>query len=68
VYGYDDRRARLPTPSARVTLSAADEEITSARTSADGTALLTLPGPGRYELAATAEGLVPAFPVTIRSR
>ena len=68
VFGYDDRRARIPVPGARVGLAAGDEEITSARAAADGSALLTLPGAGRYELSATAGGLVPSFPVTVRVR
>jgi hypothetical protein len=53
---------------ARVILAAGDEEVTYAISAADGTALLTLPGPGRYELAATAAGLVPSFPVAVRTR
>ena len=68
VFGYDDRRGRIPVPGARVGLTAGDEEITSARAAADGSALLTLPGAGRYELSATAGGLVPSFPVTVRVR
>jgi hypothetical protein len=68
VFGYDDKGARRPVPGARVTLRAGRTEITSADAAADGVALLTLPGAGRYALAATAEGLAPAFPVSIRSR
>jgi hypothetical protein len=68
VFGYDDKRARRPVPAARVTLTSGRKEITSALSAADGSALLTLPGRGRYELEATAAGLVPAFPVTIRTR
>jgi hypothetical protein len=68
VFAYDDRARRRPAAGARVVLSAGDTEITSAVAGADGTALLTLPGPGTYALAATADGLVPAFPVTVRSR
>jgi hypothetical protein len=68
VFGYDDKRARRAVPGARVTLRAGREVITSSIAAADGSALLTLPGPGRYSLAATADGLVPSFPVTIRTR
>jgi hypothetical protein len=68
VFGYDDKRARVPVEGARVTLTSGRDEITSADSSADGTALLTFPAPGRYALAATAAGLVPSFPVTIRTR
>jgi hypothetical protein len=68
VFGYDDKRARLAVPGARVTLTSGRKELTSAVTAADGSALLTLPAPGRYSLAATAAGLIPSFPVTIRTR
>jgi Domain of unknown function (DUF4430) len=68
VLGYDDRRRKRPVPGATVSLTAERKTITSALTSADGSALLTLPGAGRYELAATAPGLVPSFPVRIRTR
>jgi hypothetical protein len=68
VLAYDDRARRRPAAGARVVLSAGDTEITSAVAAADGTALLTLPGPGTYALGATADGLVPAFPVRVRSR
>jgi hypothetical protein len=68
VFGYDDKRARLAVPGARVALTSGRTEITSAVSAADGSALLTLPGPGRYSLAATADGRVPSFPVTIRTR
>jgi hypothetical protein len=68
VSGYDDRGRRLAIAGARVSLAGGREPIRSAVTSADGSALLTLPGAGRYELAATAAGLVPSFPVRIRVR
>jgi hypothetical protein len=68
VFGSDDRGARRPVPGARATLRSGRREIAVAVTGADGSALLTLPGAGRYELAATSAGLVPAFPVTIRAR
>jgi len=53
---------------ARVTLRAGRTLITAALTAADGTALLTLPGSGSYLLEASADGLVPSFPVRIRTR
>jgi hypothetical protein len=68
VFGYDDKRVRRPVSGAEVSLSAGRKEITAAVTSANGSALLTLPGKGRYDLAATAAGLVPSFPVSIRTR
>ncbi|MGH2979937.1 MAG: hypothetical protein ACRDLQ_09930 [Solirubrobacterales bacterium] len=68
VFGYDDKRSRRPVPGARVTLRSGRREITSALSAADGSALLTLPGAGRYALTATADGVVPAFPVRIRTR
>jgi hypothetical protein len=68
VFGFDDKRARQAVAGARVTLTAGEKEITSAVSGADGSALLTLPTAGRYELAATAAGLVPSLPVAIRTR
>ena len=68
VFGYDDKRARRPVPGARITLTTGDEEIVSTVSSADGSAVLTLPAAGRYELAASADGLAPSFPVTVRTR
>jgi hypothetical protein len=68
VLGFDDRRRKRPVPGATVSLTAARKEITSAVAAADGTALLTLPGAGTYELAATAPGLVPSFPVRIKTK
>ena len=68
VLAYDDRARRRPAAGARVTLRTGRAEITAALTSADGTALLTLPGSGSYLLEASTDGLVPSFPVRIRTR
>jgi hypothetical protein len=68
VFGYDDRRTRRPIPGARITLTTGNEEVVSTVSSADGTAVLTLPPAGRYQLAASADGLAPSFPVTVRAR
>jgi hypothetical protein len=68
VFGYDDKRTRRPVPGARVTLTAGNEEVVSTVSSAEGSAVLTLPAVGRYQLAATADGLAPSFPVTVRVR
>jgi hypothetical protein len=68
VFGYDDKRTRRPVPGARVTLRAGNEEVVSTVSSAEGSAVLTLPAVGRYQLAATADGLAPSFPVTVRVR
>ena len=68
VFGYDDKRTRRPVPGARITLTNGDEEVVSAVSSPDGTAVLTLPPAGRYQLAASADGLAPSFPVTVRTR
>jgi hypothetical protein len=68
VLAYDDRGRGRAAAGARVTLRAGRTEITAARAGADGAALLTFPGPGSYALEASAEGLVPSFPVRIRAR
>ena len=68
VFGYDDRRTRRPVPGARIAIANGDEEVVSAVSSPDGTAVLTLPPAGRYQLAASADGLAPSFPVTVRTR
>jgi hypothetical protein len=68
VRAYDDRGRSRAAAGARVTLRAGRIKITAGRTAADGTALLTFPGPGAYTLQASAEGLVPSFPVRIRTR
>jgi hypothetical protein len=68
VFGYDDKRTRRPVPGARITLATGSEVIASAVSSAEGSAVLTLPAAGRYELAASADGLAPSFPVTVRTR
>jgi hypothetical protein len=68
VFGYDDKRTRRSVPGARLTLTKGSQEIVSAVSSLDGSAVLTLPPAGRYELAASADGLAPSFPVTVRVR
>ena len=68
VFGYDDRRTRRPVAGARITLTAGNQEIVSTVSSAAGSAVLTLPAAGRYELEASADGLAPSFPVTVRTR
>jgi hypothetical protein len=68
VFGYDDKRTRRSVPGARLTLTKGSQEIVSAVSSLDGSAVLRLPPAGRYELAASADGLAPSFPVTVRTR
>jgi hypothetical protein len=68
VFGYDDKRTRRPVPGARIAITNGDEEVVSAVSSPDGTAVLTLPPAGRYQLVASADGLAPSFPVTVRTR
>jgi len=68
VFGYDDKRTRRPVPGARITLTTGNEEVVSTVSSAEGSAVLTLPAAGRYQLAASADGLAPSFPVTVRVR
>jgi hypothetical protein len=68
VFGYDDRRTRRPVPGARIALTDGNEEVVSAVSAADGSAVLTLPPAGRYRLAASTEGLAPSFPVTVTVR
>jgi hypothetical protein len=68
VFGYDDKRSRRLVPGARVTLTKGDEEVLTTVSSAEGSAMLTLPAAGRYELEATFDGLAPSFPVTVRAR
>jgi hypothetical protein len=65
VFGYDDKRTRRPVPGARITLTTGNEEVVSTVSSAEGSAVLTLPAAGRYQLAASADGLAPSFPVTV---
>ena len=43
-----------PSPGARITLTTGGEAVVSAVSSADGSAVLTLPAAGRYQLAASA--------------
>jgi len=68
VFGYDDKRTRRPIPGARITLTTGNEEVVSTVSSAEGSAVLTLPAAGRYQLAASADGRAPSFPVTVRVR
>lgn len=68
VFGYDDKRTRRAVPGARITLTKGSQAVVSAVSSPDGSAVLTLPPAGRYELAASADGLAPSFPVTVRVR
>ena len=68
VFGYDDKRARRLVPGALVTVHKGTTKIASATTGVDGIALLTFPVPGLYDVSATADGLVPSFPVRIRAR
>jgi hypothetical protein len=68
VFGYDDKRTRRAVPGARITLTTGTDEVVSAVSSAAGSVVLTLPAAGRYELAASADGLAPSFPVTVRVR
>jgi hypothetical protein len=68
LFGYDDKRIPSPVAGARITLTSGDDEIVSAVSSAEGSAVLTLPPAGRYRLAASADGLAPSFPVTVRAR
>jgi hypothetical protein len=68
VFGYDDKRTRRAVPGARITLTKGSRAVVSAVSSPDGSAVLTLPPAGRYELAASADGLAPSFPVTVRTR
>ena len=68
VFGYDDKRTRRAVPGARITLTKGSQAVVSAVSSPDGSAVLTLPPAGRYGLAASADGLAPSFPVTVRTR
>ena len=68
VFGYDDKGARRAIPGALVTLRGGKEKIATATTLADGTALMIFPIVGPYDVSATADGLVPSFPVRIRAR
>jgi hypothetical protein len=61
VRGYDDQGRGIPAVGATVTLGTA-----TAVADATGAAALTVPAePGEARLAATADGLVPAFPVVV---
>ncbi len=68
VFGYDDKRTRRAVAGAHITLTKGSQAVVSAVSSPDGSAVLTLPPAGRYELAASADGLAPSFPVTVRTR
>jgi hypothetical protein len=65
VFGYDDKRERRAIPGALVTLRRSGSEIASGTTAADGTALLSFPMNGPYDISATRDGLVPSFPVRV---
>jgi hypothetical protein len=60
VRGYDDQGRGVAVPGATVTLGAA-----TATTDGSGVALVTVPGSGRLTLAASLDGMVPAFPKVV---
>lgn len=60
VRGYDDQGRGVAVPGATVTLGSA-----TATTDASGVAQVTVPGSGRLTLAATRDGMVPAFPKAV---
>jgi len=62
VRGYDDQGRGVPVGGATVRLGTA-----SAVTGADGTAEVTVPGPGRLPLTAERPGMVASFPGEVRA-